>query len=136
MPEKPKLGEILITCGLITQEQLDIALKEQAQKGGYLGQILVNKGFVSSSDISRVLQQASPKIKQWDGLAKMLMIENIISQQQLDQPAAKSNLTKQPIDKTLIELGYVTEAVIASVLARYLDIPYVKLSDLEIDPKV
>ncbi|OGX15094.1 MAG: hypothetical protein A2166_06525 [Omnitrophica WOR_2 bacterium RBG_13_41_10] len=66
----------------------------------------------------------------------MLMIENIISQQQLDQAAAKSNLTKQPIDKTLIELGYVTEAVIASVLARYLDIPYVKLSDLEIDPKV
>ena len=90
MPEKPKLGEILITCGLITQEQLDIALKEQTQKGGYLGQILVNKGFVSSSDISRVLQQASPKIKQWDGLAKMLMIENIISQQQLDQAAAKS----------------------------------------------
>ena len=136
MPEKPKLGEILITCGLITQEQLDIALKEQAQKGGYLGQILVNKGFVSSSDISRVLQQASPKIKQWDGLAKMLMIENIISQEQLDQAAAKSNLTKQPIDRTLIELGYVTEAVIASALARYLDIPYVKLSDLEIDPKV
>jgi len=136
MPEKPKLGEILITCGLITQEQLDIALKEQAQKGGYLGQILVNKGFVSSSDISRVLQQASPKIKQWDGLAKTLMIENIITQEQLDQAATKSNLTKQSIDKTLIELGYVTEAAVASALARYLDIPYVKLSDLEIDPKV
>jgi type IV pilus assembly protein PilB len=136
MPGKPKLGEILINAGLITQEQLEEALKEQSQKGGYLGQILINKGFVTSGDINKILQQASPKIKQWDGLAKMLMIENIITQEQLDKAVTKSNITKQSLDKVLIELGYISEAALASALARFLDIPYVKLSDLQIDPKV
>lgn len=136
MPQKPKLGEILISAGLITQEQLEQALKEQSQKGGYLGQILINKGWVSSADINRILQQVSPKIEHWDKLAKMLVIENVITQEQLDKALQKSSLTKRPLDKILVELGYVVEQAIASALARYLDIPYVKLTNLQIEPKI
>lgn len=136
MAQKPKLGEMLVTAGLINKEQLEEALKEQGKKGGYLGQILINKGLVSSADINRVLQQISPKIKQWDELGKMLVIENIITQEELDKAISKSNLTKRPLDKVLVELDYVAEAAIASALARYLDIPYVKLKDLQIDPEV
>lgn len=136
MPERPKLGEILITSGLITKEQLEEALKEQSQKGGYLGQILINKGWISSADINRILQQTYPKIKQWDKIAKMLVIENIITQEQLDKATTRSNLTRQSLDKALIELGYVTEEAIATALARFLDIPYVKLTDLQIEPKI
>lgn len=136
MPQKPKLGEILIGSGLITREQLELALKEQSHKGGYLGQILINKGWVSSAQINKVLQQTSPKIEQWDKLAKMLVIENIITQEQLDKAIQKSSLTKQALDRTLVTSGYVNEQVIASALARYLDIPYVKLADLQIEPRV
>ena len=136
MPQKPKLGEILIGSGLITREQLELALKEQSHKGGYLGQILINKGWVSSAQINKVLQQTSPKIEQWDKLAKMLVIENIITQEQLDKAMQKSSLTKQTLDRALVTSGYVNEQVIASALARYLDIPYVKLADLQIEPRV
>ena len=136
MPQKPKLGEILIGSGLITREQLELALKEQSHKGGYLGQILINKGWVSSAQINKVLQQTSPKIEQWDKLAKMLVIENIITQEQLDKAMQKSSFTKQSLDKALVTSGYVNEQVIASALARYLDIPYVKLADLQIEPRV
>jgi len=41
---KVLLGEILIQRKRITRAQLDSALAVQKQKGGFLGEILVNRG--------------------------------------------------------------------------------------------
>lgn len=133
MPEKLKLGEILVKNSLITEQQLEEALKEQSQKGGYLGQLLINKGWVSSQDINNALQQLSPEFKQWDKLSKMLVIENIVTQEQLEKAVAKSRAVQKPLDEVLVELGYVKQEIIAGALARYLDIPFVKLAEMELD---
>ena len=46
------LGEALIQEGLLTQDNLDIALKEQTRQPGIqLGEIMVNLGFVKKTDI-------------------------------------------------------------------------------------
>ena len=47
--EKLRIGQQLIQKGLISVDQLDIALTEQKKKGGLLGEILVGLGFVSES---------------------------------------------------------------------------------------
>lgn len=46
-----RLGDLLIEQGLITQDQLRIALLEQRESGGKLGEILSRLGFVSASII-------------------------------------------------------------------------------------
>ena len=46
-----KLGEILIDKGLISAEQLDLALKEQAKTNELLGAILLKKGFLSEKNL-------------------------------------------------------------------------------------
>ena len=44
---KKKLGDILVDYGVITQEQLNNALKEQQNRGGQLGRILVDLGHIT-----------------------------------------------------------------------------------------
>ena len=50
-----QLGELLCDCRLITREQLDEALAVQKDKGGLLGQILVELHFITEEAIAQTL---------------------------------------------------------------------------------
>jgi len=49
------LGQRFVHAGLLTESQLDLALREQGRVGGYLGEVLVQLGFVSAEAITEVL---------------------------------------------------------------------------------
>ena len=49
------LGEMLLTEGLITQAQLDAALKAQAERGLPIGQLLVEDGAVTEAVLMAAL---------------------------------------------------------------------------------
>ncbi len=49
------VGQRLVAAGLMTESQLDLALREQKRSGGYLGQVLVALGFVTEEDITACL---------------------------------------------------------------------------------
>ncbi|MFA5092811.1 MAG: ATPase, T2SS/T4P/T4SS family [Candidatus Omnitrophota bacterium] len=51
------LGEVLVKKGLVTQEQVDVALKESAGNGEMLGKILINQGLVKEVDLLKVLAE-------------------------------------------------------------------------------
>ena len=55
LPEKVRLGDLLLQQKLITEEQLTIALDQQKRNKLRLGRILFNNGFVSEENISRTL---------------------------------------------------------------------------------
>jgi type IV pilus assembly protein PilB len=50
-----QLGELLMEKGIISQVQLDKALKIQKDKGGLIGQIFVMLGYVKEEEIAQVL---------------------------------------------------------------------------------
>jgi type IV pilus assembly protein PilB len=50
-----QLGELLIEKGIIDQQQLEKALNIQQQKGGLIGEILVELGFAKEVDIAQAL---------------------------------------------------------------------------------
>ncbi len=52
---KKKFGEILVDNGIITEEQLESALKEQKSEGTPLEKLLLNKGLVSKNQIAHTL---------------------------------------------------------------------------------
>ena len=52
-----RIGEMLVSAGLITEEQLKEALKKQREDGGKLGSILVREGFVDEEDLTSHLSQ-------------------------------------------------------------------------------
>ena len=52
-----RIGRILLDKGLITKEQLDDALREQAVTKHLLGRVLLNKGYVKESVLVRALAE-------------------------------------------------------------------------------
>jgi type IV pilus assembly protein PilB len=55
MSEENQLGALLVTSKLLTQEQLDRALAEQAATSKSLGRILIDDGLLSEADLVSVL---------------------------------------------------------------------------------
>lgn len=74
-----RIGDVLLSRGLINKEQLDIALKEQEATGKRLGDLLVARGWISSTDLVEVVSErlGLPKIT-IKGLAADPEVVNII----------------------------------------------------------
>jgi type II secretory ATPase GspE/PulE/Tfp pilus assembly ATPase PilB-like protein len=58
MQQHKRIGERLIDAGLITKEQLEIALEEQKKTGELIGAILYSLGFISQQDLLTVLSMS------------------------------------------------------------------------------
>lgn len=56
---KKRLGEVLVDSGLVSEDQLNLALAEQRRTGGFLGDILSDLGFVTANEISKLLADES-----------------------------------------------------------------------------
>jgi len=54
-PEKIRLGDLLIQQGLLTMDQLKLALDEQKITGRKLGRVFVDSGYVTEEQISKAL---------------------------------------------------------------------------------
>jgi type IV pilus assembly protein PilB len=52
-----KLGDVLLSNGLITNDQLTEALKDQKTSGGFLGEIIARKGWIRPDVIGAELEQ-------------------------------------------------------------------------------
>jgi type IV pilus assembly protein PilB len=132
MPEKKKLGDVLLSRRLITTKELESALEDQKEKGGYLGQILINKGLVSPTDIARALEELQAKIEEKTDLGHMLLADKIISEEQLNTAVNKQKITKQTLDDVLLELAFVNPDQIVQAYSRHLGIPFIRLSETDI----
>ncbi len=56
-PPPPRLGELLVRKGLITETQLSQALVESRQSGDVVGRVLIRHGWVFESELARVLAE-------------------------------------------------------------------------------
>ena len=58
-PTRKRLGDYLVELGFITEEQLNVALREQKDKGGKLGSILIQLGILSEDILLAILGKQS-----------------------------------------------------------------------------
>jgi type II secretory ATPase GspE/PulE/Tfp pilus assembly ATPase PilB-like protein len=54
-----RLGEDLLAAGLLTPDQMQLALHEQQQQGGLLGQVLCRLGYITEHELCRLLANRS-----------------------------------------------------------------------------
>jgi type IV pilus assembly protein PilB len=52
-----RIGEMLVSAGLINEEQLKEALRKQKEEGGKLGSLLVRCGYIAEEDLTAHLSQ-------------------------------------------------------------------------------
>jgi Type II secretion system (T2SS), protein E, N-terminal domain len=53
--ERPRLGDLLLKKGLITQEQLEAGLAESRETGDLLGRVMIRRQFIFEDELARTL---------------------------------------------------------------------------------
>jgi type IV pilus assembly protein PilB len=70
-PKPVRLGEKLIGLGLISKDQLEIALREQAKSKKLLGTVMISMNFITESALGEVLAESSGS-ERFDAKSTML----------------------------------------------------------------
>ena len=95
--KKTRLGEELISKGLATRDQIEIALTEQKKNGKLLGEVLVDLGFLSESVMRDVLSQ-------------VLGLGSVVLDTVVPEPEALQLITKDIAERhTIVPVSYSEE---------------------------
>jgi len=127
MSEKA-LGQILIENNIITEAQLNSALRRQKlEKGKYLGQILFEMG-VPQEEINKALDSYYKRKR----IGQILLDLKVITPEQLEEVLQKQkDLRKGGVHKLLgtllVELGYISSRRYLDALSKFFNMPIISL---------
>lgn len=131
-----QLGDLLVAEELLTQDELEQALAEQAKSGRLLGQILVNNGYLSAFSLARVLSQQHgvhlesskpseavpapepPLERAWRPLGKVLVELEFLTDSQLERTLAMQREQGGKLGEILVSRGLLSGAELAQALAE------------------
>jgi hypothetical protein len=132
-----QLGELLVAEELLTEDELEQALAEQARSGRLLGQILVANGYLSAFSLARVLSeqhgvQLSPKEgapaapapvasqpeQAWRPLGTVLVDLEFLTESQLERALAAQREDGGRLGEILVSRGLLSGAELAQALAE------------------
>ncbi len=128
------LGHLLIKHRLITEAQLDEALEVQQALRTYkpIGQILVERGVVSQSDLEAILDLYRKRSR----LGETLVKGQVITAEQLALAINEQKKLGLRLGETLMKLNFITEEGLRRALSSQLNIPFVDLNAYALDPRL
>ena len=132
---KSKIGELLLRQGVIDEDQLKHALSEHERTGITLPKILVRLGMVSEEVLTNVLgvqMRNSTRMR----IGELLLKHGYITEAQLNRALEEQKKTGQRLGRILVSLGFMPEERLVEILSAQFEVPYVKLSNFNIDPDV
>jgi hypothetical protein len=131
-----ELGELLVAEGLLTEDELEMALAEQASSGQLLGEILVGKGYMSSYALARVLslqhgvelelhvEETPPapvptnEQEGWRPLGRILVDLEFLTETQLERALGLQQKEQGRLGEILVSRGLVSGDELAQALAE------------------
>lgn len=119
-----RLGDLLLNSGLITREQLDLALAEQAQTGGKLGEVLVRRGTVSAVALYRKLAEQWCLKMSAAGIAVVIQATtpSIAQAQDIDSTVARIQFTLAASPAPAVQLPLPKNGVFGATEVRSNDL--------------
>ncbi|MFH1691279.1 MAG: hypothetical protein ABIC68_01715 [Candidatus Omnitrophota bacterium] len=124
-----KLGEVLVENGILTESQLLEVLQTQKRSQKLLGEIIVELGYATKEKLDAALAR-----QYGSRLGEILIDKNLITFDQLRSVLDEQRNSLKSLGEILAEKGFVSEADIVEGLSQQYNIPYVKLSNYEINP--
>jgi hypothetical protein len=131
-PWRP-LGALLVERGLLTTRELEEALAEQLRSGRLLGQILVDRDYLSGFSLTRALSDQHgvdlrsstepPEIRAgegttWRPLGRLLVDKRLLTGEELEQALGEQRDRRARLGEILVARGYVTGLTLARALAE------------------
>lgn len=132
-----KLGELLIRDGLLSQDQLDRALKQQQAaapgSGSYrlLGQICVDEGWLAADQLQTWLKKNAKSIKLGELLVKLEAISPAALEAALAEQGRKPD---QRLGEILLEQRAVSEDQLVNALSQQWNMPVLlpRIDDMDL----
>ena len=131
-----QLGELLVAEELLTEDELEQALSEQAASGRLLGQIIVANGYLSAFSLARVLSQqhgvqlspregapapgpvATAPEQAWRPLGQVLVDLEFLTESQLERALAAQREEGCRLGEILVSRGLLSGGELAQALAE------------------
>ncbi len=132
---RKKIGEILIAQGLISQEQLLVALVEHKKTNVSVGKILVSKGFITEEELQNVLGEQI-QLSHKKRIGEVLIEQGLITEEQLKMGLEEQRRTGLQLGKCLTNLRFISESKIVDILSAQLDIQHVVIENLTLSRNV
>ena len=106
-------GQVLLSQGIITREQLEHALREQAKKPFLrIGEVLFTLGYLSFSQLEEQLEQQYRDMR----LGQLLVRKGLLDSDQLEQAMAERENSGLLLGHLVIKCGFCTLEQVSRVL--------------------
>lgn len=130
-PRRALLGNLLVREGLVTEGQLEEALRTQAEVDTFtpIGQILVGQGIITQAQLNVVLEKYHKKYR----LGDVLVETNIITDAQLHLALDHQKKTGLRLGEVLLQLDLVTEEQMKRALCQQFAVTFVDLDTVVLD---
>jgi type IV pilus assembly protein PilB len=130
--DDPQLGTLMISDGLITALQLQEALRAQSELEVYrpIGEILVDQKAISARQLNLFIDKHHKRAR----LGEVLLKSGIITNEQLEIALTYQKTTGLRLGEMLIKLNYINEEAMRQALCKHLNIPFIDLDKVSIDP--
>jgi type II secretory ATPase GspE/PulE/Tfp pilus assembly ATPase PilB-like protein len=133
-PNDPQLGALMLEEGLISDSQLQEALRTQSELDVYrpLGQILVDQKAISAKQLNLFIDKHHKRAR----LGEILLKSKIITGEQLEIALSYQKTTGLPLGEMLVKLNYINEETMRQALCKHLNIPFIDLDKFTVDPSL
>ena len=112
-------GEFLLGQGLVKEEELVSALDEQQQNKMPMGQMAVQKGFLDSKALFKVLTEQRKKVRDANDFGKLALEMGFLNQGQVDELIESQNTTNELLGNLLVAKGVLPREKLVQVLRDY-----------------
>lgn len=127
------IGEILLEDKLASKDDIEVALKHQADlRTQRIGDYLSENQIISVEQLTQAIQfqEKQPILK----LGEALLQLELLTQDQLSEALEKQKENRQtPLGQILLQMGVIDERTLKGAMAKKLSIPYVSLAQFNFD---
>src|SRR5262245_44234005 len=130
-PSDPQIGTLMVGEGLITDSQLQEALRAQSELVIYkpVGQILLDQKAISAKQLNVFIDKYHKRAR----LGEILLRSKTITGEQLEIALSYQKTTGLPLGEMLIKLNYINEETMRQALCKHLNIAFIDLDKFTID---
>jgi len=122
------IGQVILESGVITEAQLDEALKHQKEWGGKIGEILIEMGYLTEERLTEYLNlqisvnSSANWLRKIDKneylLGEIMLASEIITSDQLEMALKVQQEKGGKIGQILMKMGYLSESALQDCLQR------------------
>lgn len=112
-------GEFLLEQGLVEEDDLVSALDEQQKNKMPLGQMAVQKGFMDSKALFKVLTEQRKRVRDANDFGQIALEMGMLKQEQVEELVESQNTTNELVGSILVTKGLLSREKLVQVLREF-----------------